>query len=189
MKAATPKIVFVLTAIAVVSAALLSYTANLTYPIIAKNRRNELRRAILQVVPGAHSFEPLREGREIYLATGENGNLIGYAFVGKGGGYQGIIKIMIGISPDWKHLLGIRVLESIETPGLGARIASAEFQAQFRGLQVTPKIEYVRNKRPEKPNQIEAITGATISSRAVVRILNRTIRQVQLLLKQTETGS
>lgn len=67
----------------------------------------------------------------------------------------------------------------METPGLGAEIASKEFRSQFANLPAEIPIEYILNKLPEKPNQIQAITGATISTRAVVNIINNTIGVVK----------
>lgn len=169
------------------SAVFLSLTANYTYPIIEENRRIALQKAILEVLPDADRYEVISESDKIYRGVTENGGLVGYAFVGQGGGYQGIIKIMIGISPDWQTLQGISILENVETPGLGAKITSSEFGKQFEGLTVDPQIEYVQNKPPQKPNQIQAITGATISSRAVVNILNNAIYRVRKQIQQKGT--
>ena len=66
------------------------------------------------------------------------------------------------------------VLESRETPGLGDKIyKDAKFVAEFRTLVVEPVIELIKG-HGDKANQVDAITGATISSRAVVKILNQT---------------
>jgi electron transport complex protein RnfG len=69
------------------------------------------------------------------------------------------------------------VLEQLETPGLGAEIDGEKFVSQFRGLATRPPISYVKGKAPEKDNEVQAITGATISSKAVVDIINKTIKQ------------
>jgi Na+-translocating ferredoxin:NAD+ oxidoreductase subunit G len=82
------------------------------------------------------------------------------------------------VDKGFKSLTGMEVLESQETPGLGAEI-SGDFRKQFSGLSVSNGIEYVKNRKPEKPGQIEAITGATISSRAVVNMLNDRLRQLR----------
>ncbi len=177
------KTVLVLLVLGVISAVLLTLMAHYAYPLIEKNRERALRQALGVVLPGATTFEKIDPQWEFYRGLKAGGELVGYAFVGEGGGYQGNIRIMIGISPDWSHLLGIKVLESVETPGLGAKIGSEKFQQQFRGLQVHPEITYVRNRTPEKPNQIRAITGATISSRSVVKILNTTISRMETKFK------
>jgi len=171
--------VLVLAIIGMLSATLLSYTAQLTEPLIERNRQIALERALSGVLPEADSFRIVREDLSLYAGFDSSGQNVGYAFVGEGGGYQGIIRVMIGISPQWDKLTGLVVLENIETPGLGAKITSEDFLTQFRGLQVDPQIEYVQNRAPERPNQIRAITGATISSRAVVKILNETISRIR----------
>ena len=66
----------------------------------------------------------------------------------------------------------------METPGLGNRIAEPKFEDQFKGLEITPRVEYIKNRKPEKPNQIQAITGATISSDAVVKNINNAVARV-----------
>lgn len=183
MKMKTVQMMFVLFIVGVISSVMLSYTAQFAYPLIEENRQIVLKKSILQVLPEAKSYEVVNQESQIYRGFIADGELAGYAFIGKGGGYQGIIKIMIGIEPDWGTLQGIFILENIETPGLGAKITTENFLKQFQGLEVQPAIEYVQNKPPQQPNQIQAITGATISSRAVVNILNKTIQRVETQIK------
>ena len=151
---------------------------------IEENRKRALRAAIFEVLPGTKSYETIvKEGKTIYKGFDSSGRLIGYAFTGKGPGYQSTIEVMIGVGPELEKTKGIEILESVETPGLGAKIAEKTFRDQFRDLMIRPMIELVKGKPPEKPNQVQAITGATISSRAVVDILNKTIREVSKILK------
>ncbi|MCK5836616.1 MAG: FMN-binding protein, partial [Desulfobacula sp.] len=119
----------------------------------------------------------------VFDVRDKNGKALGYAFTAEGNGYQGLIQLIAGVDPGMKTMMGMEVLESQETPGLGAEIAG-DFRKQFSGLSVTKTIEYVKNKKPEKPNQIEAITGATISSRAVVNILNKRIQELREKIKR-----
>ncbi|GAI36988.1 unnamed protein product, partial [marine sediment metagenome] len=119
----------------------------------------------------------------IYKGFDSSGRLIGYAFTGNGPGYQGTIEVMIGVDSELEKTTGIEVLESVETPGLGAKITGKLFRDKFRGLVIRPLIELVKGKPPEEPNQIQAITGATISSQAVIDILNKTIKEVREILK------
>lgn len=169
----------ILLTIGVISAISISFMAQYAYPIIEKNREAALRQAILAVLPGAERFETIDEKSKIYRGVSSSNDVVGYAFTGEGGGYQGIIKMMIGISPDMQSLTGLIILENLETPGLGAKITSDEFRSQFENLSVQEPVEYILNKPPEKPNQIQAITGATISSRAVVNIINKSVKQVK----------
>lgn len=180
------KTVGVLVAIGLISSASIAFMARYAYPIIERNRERELRQAVLTILPDAVRFETVDEKNRIYRGLTEDSQTAGFAFVGEGGGYQGIIKMMIGISPDLQRLKGIIILENLETPGLGAKIVTDEFRRQFENLPVEKPIEYVQNKAPEKPNQIRAITGATISSRSVVNILNRTIADVKTKIAREE---
>ena len=91
--------------------------------------------------------------------------------------------MMAGIKPDLETLTGIEILESQETPGLGQEITSDEFKKQFINLKTIPRITYIKNQKPTNPNEIEAITGATISSKAIITILNDTIKEIKAKLK------
>jgi electron transport complex protein RnfG len=121
--------------------------------------------------------------RGIVEVVDKNKKLLGYAFKAEGNGYQGTIEIIGGLNADLTQMQGIEIVESQETPGLGAEIAGDNFRKQFVGLSVTHPIEYVKNQKPQQPYQIEAITGATISSRAVVNILNKRIEEVRKTIK------
>jgi electron transport complex protein RnfG len=107
---------------------------------------------------------------------------VGYALPAQGNGYQGVIKLMIGLSPDLAEITGISILEQVETPGLGGRISEQAFQEQFRGVKTEPAVGYVKNQKPEKDTDVQAVTGATISSRSVVTIINRSIEKFREVL-------
>ncbi len=94
-----------------------------------------------------------------------------------------MIKIMAGIKEDLITLVGIEILDSQETPGLGQEITSDKFKSQFAGLKTLPGINYVKNTEPTEPNEIQAVTGATISSRAVCAILNEKINELRKNLR------
>jgi len=96
---------------------------------------------------------------------------IGYAFTAEGRGYGGPIDILIGLKPDNKTLQGIRIISQQETPGLGAKIVEASFLDQFSGVSVD-QVKLARNG-----GKIDAITGATISSTAVVKGVRNAIEQ------------
>ena len=90
-----------------------------------------------------------------------------------GPGFQDTIAILYGYKPGEKIVVGMEVLESRETPGLGDKIyKDAVFVAGFSALSVEPEIFAVKKGTKSQPNEIDAITGATISSKAVVRIIN-----------------
>ena len=90
-----------------------------------------------------------------------------------GPGFQDTIAILYGYKPAETLVVGMEVLESRETPGLGDKIyKDAEWVGAFSALSIDPEIVAVKNGTRSDANEIDAITGATISSKAVVRIIN-----------------
>jgi electron transport complex protein RnfG len=169
-----------------------------TRPIIAKNRAEALERAIFQVLPDARSsttfrltdderFERLTEeagtGRLIYAGYDDDGRLVGLAIEAEGMGYADVIKILYGYSFGQEAVVGIRVLESRETPGLGDKIEKdPEFLENFKrldvsltedGSEILNPVEAVKHGQKEHDWQVDGITGATISSFTIADILNR----------------
>jgi H+/Na+-translocating ferredoxin:NAD+ oxidoreductase subunit G len=167
-----------------------------TGPTIERRRADALQRAIFQVLPEAtssRSFRRTRAGRFERVAAGASGGarvhagydadgrLVGLAVPAEGMGYQDVIRLLWGYSFERDAIVGIRVLESRETPGLGDRIESdPDFLANFERLDVTlaadgsalaHPIEVVKHGAKQHPWQVDGITGATISSGAVARIL------------------
>jgi electron transport complex protein RnfG len=183
----------VLTATATIVGGVLATVYHVAAPKIEANRLAEEKRAIFAVLPEAIRYETIEKviqtdkgAKKIKIFKGFDVEeiLVGYAFTAKGPGFQGIIKMMIGLHPDYLRLHGMQVLEQLETPGLGNKIADDKFQDQFKEIEILPKIEYIKYRKPEKPNQIKAITGATISSKAVVKIINKDAIRVISLLKE-----
>lgn len=186
----TVKMIAVLTIVGLSSGGFLTFVYQQTAPKAERKSLESLRQAILMVLPEAVGYKELKLGEEIlYQGIDKNGKEAGLAFLAKGGGYQGEIKIMVGVEQDLNKLQNIQVLESVETPGLGGNIIAPEFKAQFKGLAVRQKITYLRNRNPntpKKPGEIDAITGATISSKAVVDIINQKIATVKEIMKEQE---
>lgn len=166
----------------------------LTKPRIERLREEALERAILEVVPGAASsrtfvaaagggFAPQAAGeravRRVHAAYGASGELVGLAIEAAGMGYQDTIRLIWGYSPDLETTVGLKVLESKETPGLGDRILSdPAFLENFRALDVTVAaaglahpVVAVKHGEKDEAWQVDGITGATISSKAVAKIV------------------
>jgi electron transport complex protein RnfG len=160
-----------------------------TQPRIERNRAEALEAAIFQVLEGARSrlafvlegetltpFESA-EGRlpqqeAVYAGYDEAGQLLGFAIPAEGSGFQDTIKLLYGYDPVRRRVVGMQVLESRETPGLGDKIIKDhDFVGGFRDLAVTPEIVATKKGRT-RDNEVDAISGATISSIAVVRIIN-----------------
>lgn len=160
-----------------------------TLPTITANKARELREAVFKVLPGVTRMQALvyRDGRimavpepdkdepVVYGGYDEQGDFVGYAMPGAGPGFQDTIALLYGYLPREKQVVGMEILESRETPGLGDKIyKDAHFVAEFSALAIEPEIVAVKNGTGTQPNQVDAITGATISSKAVVRIINET---------------
>jgi len=108
-----------------------------------------------------------------------DGKLIGYGVEVIGRGKYGPIKGVLSIDPSAQNILGLVIYEQTETPGLGGRIGSKEWLSQFKGLPVaTDGIPGIRISSVEKgPNVVDGITGASLTTYEVAKILNRAIAQ------------
>jgi len=177
-----------LTVAGLASGLLLVGVYELTLPIIERNAARALQRAVFEVIPGTTQMQRLvdRDGRlvatpdaqdddapAIYVGHSAGGRITGYAIPAQGPGFQDIIKIIYGYDPGRDVIVGMQVLESKETPGIGDKIYKDEaFLANFVALAVEPAIVPVPEGTRSEPNQVDAISGATISSKAMVKILN-----------------
>lgn len=174
-------ILFVITAIA---AALLAFANEATSGVIAQVQEQENNKARQEVLTSAENFIPLEEGefnkivaendkiKEIYVGKNSAGELVGYTLKTISSGYGGDIEIIIGISVDGK-VAGMKVVSHSETPGLGANSTKPEFQNQFAGKSTSTNISVV--KSAPKDSEIQAISGATVTSNAVSKGVNTVI--------------
>ena len=174
------RMILTLVIVGSVSGLMLTSVYNYANPLIEENAKKEMEEAIVQKVltEAAGYNEITKDGIIFYEGIDEKGNVVGYAFIGEGNGYQGKIKIIAALDARLEKLKGIEVLESTETPGLGAEITNEPFKSQFRGLSVLPEIALTK-KEVLQDNEIQAITGATISSKSVLEILNKEIMRVR----------
>ncbi|MEP0860324.1 MAG: FMN-binding protein [Ignavibacterium sp.] len=173
-------IVATLTLIGIIAGGSLSLVNNWAAPKIALNQKAETERAIFLVHQDGKNYEPLNtNGFEVFKVYDEQKNSLGYSLVYSGNGFQGKIKIMIGITEDLNKITSIEILEQSETPGLGTKILEPPYKDQYKGLTPVPAIKLVKGIPPENPNEVQAITGATISSRSVVNIVNEGISKLR----------
>jgi electron transport complex protein RnfG len=189
--------VLVMGLVGLIASAILVATYEITAPYIEANRAAALERAIFDVLKDAvsrsvfavnedGSVEQVDEAapgtQPIYAGYDATGALVGLAFQGSGQGFQDVLSILIGYRPDCQCVVGMKVLESKETPGLGDKIEKDEaFQENLAHLDVRLRedgsglahpVELVKGGQKTNDWQVEGITGATISSRAVVRIID-----------------
>ncbi|MDP3939059.1 MAG: FMN-binding protein, partial [Deltaproteobacteria bacterium] len=114
----------------------------------------------------------------VYLGHAADGSPLGYAVVAQAPGFADMVRIIIGYDPATRTLLGMKVLESKETPGLGDRIEKdAHFVGQFEGVH-TPLEAVKPGAGKGGPSEVDLITGATISSKVVVRIINDALERL-----------
>lgn len=178
--------------IAMISGLLVVLVFEWTKPAIEKNKREMIERAVFQVVPGAtqrrdfvvtpNGIAKEGDGITVYAAYDDTGKLRGIAAEAAAQGYQDVIRLLYGYNPECQCITGIRVLKLSETPGLGDKILSdAGFLANFKALDarvadtmqsLANAIVTVKHGRKQNPWEIDAISGATISSTAVGKALN-----------------
>ncbi|HTL05792.1 MAG TPA: FMN-binding protein [Gemmatimonadales bacterium] len=134
-----------------------------------------------KLVAAAPAGSDRRELPQAFVGRNANGARIGVAVTAKEPGFQEELSLMIGFDPANGALTGIKVLEEKETPGLGDKIETdSGFGAQFRGR--IPPLHGVKGRSPAAPDEVQTITGATISSRAVIRIVNNALARWRPLL-------
>lgn len=161
----------VLTAICVVAAMLLAATNLATRDVIKANAEREAMATLGRLLPGAASFET-QEETGISVGKDEAGNPVGYALSVTTQGFGGEIETTVAALPDGT-INGISVGGSnfAETAGLGAKAKEPEFQAQFAGK--TAPVALTKDG-----GEIEALSGATITSRAVIKGVNEAMETI-----------
>ncbi|MHC4110250.1 MAG: FMN-binding protein [Planctomycetota bacterium] len=157
-------------------------------PRILLNEKNKLNELIVGLVSDANDFQividdaniPGERGKitktDIYRVRDAEGKTAGFAFVGVGSGFADKIKLVIAFDSNCEKLLGFDVLASNETPGFGDKI-KGQFRNQFKG-KAAAQLELIKSGEA-KDNKILAISGATISSEAVVKIINHYMNEVK----------
>jgi electron transport complex protein RnfG len=201
----------VLGLVAATSGLLIVLAYELSRPYIEENRRVAVERAVFRVIPGAVRRTELRVGPEgvrppaagdaagetVHAGYDEGGRLLGVAMQAAAHGYQDTIRVLYGYSPECQCITGMTVLQMAETPGIGDKIATdPTFLENFKALDARPDaagaglahpIQTVRHGTKKEPWQIDAISGATISSRAIGKMLNQSAeRNVPILSRRLD---
>lgn len=119
---------------------------------------------------------------KVYLGYDQQGNPVGFALEAQGFGFQDVISLIFGYDPQTQEVLGMKVLDNKETPGLGDKIVKdSAFVSGFEGVRA-PLVGVKADRNTGQPDQVDMITGATISSKAVIRIINDRIAELKDLL-------
>lgn len=177
------KPIVVLTVIAAVMAALLGGTNLLTKDKIAALEKEAEEAAVKKVIK-AESYEKstlkYKDIEYTYFKAQDGEQIVGYAFTLSSNGYGGAVKSVIGINKDGK-ITAVEVTDvSNETPGLGQNATKADFSKQFENKDST--LDVVKSN--PKENEVKAVTGATITSRAVTNSVNLALELFGALEKE-----
>lgn len=178
-----------------------------TRPVIEANRAAALERAVFAVLPAATTrqtfaltpeggFERAADakGELVHAGYDRGGRLVGVAIEASGMGYADTIGLLYGYAPERDAIVGMQVLTSRETPGLGNKIETdPDFLANFEALDVRlddsgtsllNPIETVKHGKKTDAWQLDGITGATVSSKAIGNILAASSSRWVPLIKQ-----
>ncbi|MBW8035109.1 MAG: FMN-binding protein [Planctomycetes bacterium] len=190
MKDKLQMILFVLVMGAILTTALVTIDA-ITEPYIKANQLKKLQMSVL----GVAGIEYTEENREQVFAESietkpfpdylqpkdadEDKKLKFYVtsdnqiiFEFKGNGLQGEIHGAIALMDDLDTIKGITIIKQEETPGLGGRIGEAEFLNQFKNKKLFPELKITRQGKASGINEVDGITGATLSCNALEEVLN-----------------
>lgn len=164
----------ILFVICAVAALMLGLTNNITEPVIEQRNiqaNNESRQEVLQI---AEEFSEVKDVKgdlieEVYQGT-KGGEVVGYTIKTTPKGYGGKVEVMVGISNDGK-ISGVKIGNHSETPGLGSKSAEPSFKDQYNGKSTKKQLNVVKGNASNE-NDIVAISGATITSKAVTAGVN-----------------
>lgn len=160
------KLGIILLLICAISTGLLAYVNMLTAPVIAENTKKQQDEAQREVLASAVKFDDL--GDSVFVGMDLSGNPVGYAVSVAPSGYGGAISMIVGVNTDLT-ISGVKILSMSETPGLGAKANDEKFLSQFKG----------KDSEMELKKDINAITGATITSTAVTKGVKEAISLVE----------
>jgi electron transport complex protein RnfG len=121
----------------------------------------------------------------VYDAWLPDGKMVGHVVKANGQGYADKIELLVGLDAQGKTITGLFVLDQKETPGLGAKILEDDWRGQFKDKSTENTLSVVKGGGA-KDDQIDAISGATISSRSVTGIVNTAVSNVASRLKITD---
>ena len=161
-------------------------------PRIEQNKINKRNRLVGALLPEAKNFVPLdseieieslqgqKETVEVFKALSDTGECVGWSFNAIGPGFADKIELVVAVDKNFEKLAGFDVLASNETPGFGNQIKFDYFRDQFKGAPTEGlRLEPSGDNTKTDDAEIIAISGATISSEAVVDIISNAITQIK----------
>jgi len=169
---------------------LIAVTSAAWSPRIEQNKIDKLNRLMGSLLPKATKFELEAEleiesfrGKKVksglYKALSDTGDCVGWAFNASGPGFADKIELVVAVDKNVEEIAGFACLVSNETPGFGDKIKRPNWRNQFSGAPAE-ELKLVKAGDAEKiDSEIVAISGATVSSEAVVKIINNFIAQIK----------
>lgn len=179
---------------------LIVFVYQATQPAIQAHKALVLRLAVMEVLKAPHRYDTLyvnegaltlrlpagvgaRDLEMVFLGYREDGSRVGFAISGAEPGFQDVIELIFAYDPETRTVLGMKVLASRETPGLGDKIEKdTEFVSEFDGPEV-PLLGVKSARASGAANEVDMITGATISSRTVISIINHQLERLGPMLE------
>jgi electron transport complex protein RnfG len=190
------RMIIVLTSIGLISGGLLVSVNFLTRERIALNRSQEIEEAITQVVPGTATSQKLYEEKDFTIYEGKNeaGDNVGFAIQTIAAGFQDKILLIFGVNISLTKISSLRILDQKETPGLGARITNYDIFLKFwDNKDCTSSLQLrkppVTSSALLSPSEVNTITGATVSSEAVLKGVNVALEKVRELKAEGKFGA
>ncbi len=164
----------------IVFATMLAGAQNSLSDRIRENQIQALNAAIAEVVPNTAATEQMEiGGRSVYKCLDADGAHVGWAIDASGPGFVDRIRVVAGLDAEAQKIIGVRVIENVETPGLGNKIQDPEWVGQYDALDATREISVQKRPPVAGANEIQAITGATWSSVYVTDIVNAIINEIR----------
>jgi Na+-transporting NADH:ubiquinone oxidoreductase subunit C len=186
-------ILFILILGSVLTTALVSVD-NYTREPIARNKAKKLRKSILESLGVSYTKDSIDETFTESVETKEHEKIRFYqaktsgdiAFEINGMGLWGPIHGTIALTPDLERIRGISIIHQEETPGLGGRIAEADFLGRFETKKISPGLIIQSAGKASGDSEIDGITGATLSCKAFEEILNSEIEKYVSAIKENK---
>jgi electron transport complex protein RnfG len=163
---------------------------------IERNKAAKLNNLTRALLPGAEVFQPVEadiqvrrpdgstENARVFEVLSDDQQRLGWRFNADGTGFAGPVELVIAVDQNFQKIMGFDVLTSSETPGFGDQIKSDYYRKQYVGAPTEP-LALVKTGDPTViDNQIVAITGATVSSTAVVDVVNTFVTQIKSQLRE-----
>lgn len=165
-------------------------------PRIIQNKINKRNKLVTGLLPDAKNFVSVDseiiiesiDGKEsnveVFKATGETGECVGWSFNASGSGFADKIELVVAVDANFEKIAGFDVLSSNETPGFGDQIKKDDFRNQFKGAPAEALKLISVGEPTEIDAQIVAISGATVSSEAVIEIVSNSVTQIKEQIRE-----